>query len=38
MIYTYVTINAGDAAMFTAIHCEVSGLCCLSVIERDLQG
>lgn len=32
MIYTYVTINRGDAVMFTAIHTQVSGLCCLSAV------
>lgn len=30
MIYTYVTINTGDAVMFTAIHTQLSGLCRLS--------
>lgn len=32
MIYTYVTINMGDAVMFTAIHAQVSRLCCLSAM------
>lgn len=30
MIYTYVTVNSGDAVMFTAIHTLVSGPRCLS--------